>query len=95
MEEVLSTGKEMQGMEKIWGEQNIINSIDKDSEASKMTIRQLEIQIWCRAEKSKVYKRLGTLLVNRSGLESWQWVRWLRKEPGHKLDSRFISRLSD
>lgn len=75
MEEVLSTGKEMQGMEKIWGEQNIINSIDKDSEASKMTIRQLEIQIWCWAEKSKVYKQLGTLLFNRSWLESWQWVR--------------------
>lgn len=47
MEEVLSAGKEMQGMEKIWRQQNIINSIDKDSEASKMTIRQLEIQIWC------------------------------------------------
>lgn len=36
MEEVLSTERGMQGTEEIWGEENIINPIYKDSEASIM-----------------------------------------------------------
>lgn len=57
MEEVLSTEKEMQMMKKIWREE-IINSIYKDSEASTMTIRQLEIQVWGWTKRSEVHKEL-------------------------------------
>lgn len=46
MEEVLPTKKGMQKVEKIWREENTINSIYKNSEAPRMITRKLEIQVW-------------------------------------------------
>ena len=46
VEEILSTDKGMQGTEEIWGEENVINSIYMVSVASRVPIRQLEIQVW-------------------------------------------------